>query len=269
VTASVRWIGHASALVEIDDERVLVDPLGRKRCLAIADYSTILITHAHFDHLNRWTLSKLDKSATLIVPKGASHIVTDLGFARVIESEPGDQFHAGKLDVIAVPTKHDSGRWRKGDLPICTGYIIAKNGVSVHHAGDIDMSSFEVFDELGAKFQIDATLLPIGGMLPVWYYRWRQKTLDRGIHIDPDTALGIAERLGAKAMVPIHWGTVNLRLGPPSAPKRRLAQIANERGIDGLVRVLDHGEQLLVGSNSGGSNSEVKMVHEKADDPDY
>jgi L-ascorbate metabolism protein UlaG (beta-lactamase superfamily) len=263
VTASVRWIGHASALVEIDDERVLIDPLGRKRCRAVGDYSTILITHAHADHLNRWTLSKLDKSATLVVPMGATHIVADLGFARVVEAEPGDHFHAGKLDVIAVQTKHDSGRWRKGDAPICTGYIVTKNDVSIHHAGDIDMSGFEVFDELGAKHQVDATLLPIGGMLPVWYYRWRRKALDRGIHIDPDTALEIAERLGAKAMVPVHWGTVNLRLGPASAPKRRLTQIATERGVDGLVRVLDHGEQLLLGSTS-----EVETVHEEADDPD-
>src|SRR5690606_2552566 len=109
--------------------------------------------------------------------------------------------------------------------------VIAGGGVAVHHAGDVDMSTFDVFDDLGKQLRLDLTLLPIGGMLPVWYYRMRQRALDRGVHIDPDTALGIAERLGARAMVPVHWGTVNLRLGPPSAPRRRLLQAAESAGL--------------------------------------
>jgi L-ascorbate metabolism protein UlaG (beta-lactamase superfamily) len=72
----------------------------------------------------------------------------------------------------------------------------------------------------------------------------RQRALDKGVHIDPDTALGIAERLGARTMVPIHWGTVHLRLGPPSAPRRRLTKIAAEAGLEELVKVLEHGECL-------------------------
>ena len=65
-----------------------------------------------------------------------------------------------QIDVIAVETKHDNGRWSKGDHPICVGYVLMKNGVSVHHAGDVDMSTFEVFDQIGRTFQINATLLP-------------------------------------------------------------------------------------------------------------
>ena len=64
-----------------------------------------------------------------------------------------------------------------------------------------------------------------------------------GIHIDPDCALDIFERLGARHLVPVHWGTVNLRLGLPSMPRRRLAKIAAERGKNG-VSILAHGEQL-------------------------
>ncbi len=143
-----------------------------------------------------------------------------------------------------MPTRHDSGRWKKGDAPSCTGYVVARDGVSVHHAGDVDMSSYDVFDDIGRQFQLSATLLPIGGMLPVWYYRMRRRALDRGVHIDPDTALAIAERLGARTMVPIHWGTVNLRLGPSSAPRRRLLDVASARGVGDLVRVLSHGESV-------------------------
>ena len=168
----------------------------------------------------------------------------------MVEAESGDQLSVGRLDVVAVPTRHDPGRWRRGDGPTCCGYVITAGGVSVHHAGDVDMSDFTVFEKIGDQFRIDATLLPIGGMLPVWYYRWRRAALDRGVHIDPDAALEVARRLRARAMVPVHWGTVNLRLGPASAPRRRLEQVAQAEGLTDLIRVLGHGEQLRLTSSS-------------------
>jgi L-ascorbate metabolism protein UlaG (beta-lactamase superfamily) len=232
----------------------------------LSGYSAILITHAHVDHLHRWTLAKLDKSAKLIVPKGAGAIVSNLGFSQVIEVEPGDQLVSGKLDIIAVETKHDPGRWRKGDSPTCAGYVIARSGYQIHHAGDVDMSTFDVFEDIGQKFSLDATLLPIGGMLPVWYYRWRKKHLDRGVHIDPDTALHIAERLGASKMIPIHWGTVNLRLGPPSMPARRLRKLASTLKLDHLIDVLAHGAEHIVGSEGDEDAKESAETHESHDD---
>ncbi len=243
--AHVLWLGHASALVAFGEDRILIDPLGRGRALAVAPYHTILITHSHVDHLNRWTLAKLDKGVKLIVPKGAGAIVANLGFSEVVEAEPGDHISCGGVDVIAVDTKHDNGRWRKGDQPICVGYMLQKDGITVHHAGDVDMSTFEVFDDIGRDFQIDATLLPIGGMLPPWYYRRRQQVLDKGIHICPETALGIAARLGARRLIPVHWGTVNLRLfHRASAPRDQLLEIAESRGVSELVEVLGHGQAL-------------------------
>ncbi|MCP4447715.1 MAG: hypothetical protein GY811_20615 [Myxococcales bacterium] len=241
----VLWLGHASALVAFGEDRFLIDPLGRKRAMSVSPYSTILITHSHVDHLNRWTLSKLDKSVKLIVPKGAGPIVENLGFAEVLEAEPGDHFACGGVDVIAVETRHDNGRWKKADKPICIGYILQKNGIVVHHAGDVDMSTYDVFDTIGREFKIDATLLPIGGMLPPWYYAAKKARLDRGVHICPETALGIAERLGAKSLVPVHWGTLNLRLfHGAAAPKNKLESIAESRGVSELLRVLSHGEAL-------------------------
>ncbi len=242
--ALVKWIGHATTVIDVGNERVLVDPLGRRRCSAVGDYSAVLVTHAHVDHLNRWTLKSLDRAAKLLVPKHATHLVQDLGFSQIIEVEPGDQFAVGGFDIIGVPTRHDQGRWRKGDKPSCTGYVIHKSGVHVHHAGDVDMSTYDVFDDIGKQFPLDATLLPIGGMLPVWYYRMRAKRLDRGVHIDPDTALHIAERLGAKKMIPVHWGTLHLRLGLPSAPRRRLSQIATAPKQAERVEILRHGDSL-------------------------
>ena len=242
----VTWLGHASALITMGGRRVLVDPLGRARTRAAGPVDAVLITHAHVDHLNRWSLKAVDRSAHLVVPRGAGPVVADLGFAKVTEIECGDHIDLGGADVVAVPTAHDQGRWRKGDAPTCAGYVVGADGHAIHHAGDVDFSDHAIFDDLGKQFQIDATLLPIGGMMPVWYYRWRRTALDRGIHIDPDCALDIFERLGARALVPVHWGTVNLRLGnTASAPRRRLERMAAARDVAG-VRVLAHGETLRV-----------------------
>ena len=237
------WLGHATAVAELGRARVLFDPLLRARARRAGKVDAVLITHSHVDHLNRWSLKAIDRDTHLVVPRGAGPVVADLGFAKLTEVGAGDQLEVGGLEVTAVPTRHDFGRWRKGDAPEALGYVVKGGGATLHHAGDVDFSDHAVFDDIGKRHAIDAALLPIGGMMPVWYYRLRRRALDRGIHIDPDCALDIFERLGARALVPVHWGTLHLRLGLPSMPRRRLEKIATARGVD-RVRVLAHGERL-------------------------
>jgi L-ascorbate metabolism protein UlaG (beta-lactamase superfamily) len=251
----VTWLGHATAVAELGRARVLFDPLLRSRARRAGKVDAVLVTHAHVDHLNRWSLKAVDRDTHLVVPKGARHVVADLGFARLTEASAGDQLEVNGLEVTAVPTRHDAGRWRKGDAPEALGYVVRGGGATLHHAGDVDFSDHAVFDDIGKRHAIDAALLPIGGMMPVWYYRGRRRALDRGIHIDPDCALDIFERLGAKALVPVHWGTLNLRLGhAASTPRRRLQQVAAARGIE-RVRVLGHGECLELSNAQAASGA--------------
>jgi L-ascorbate metabolism protein UlaG (beta-lactamase superfamily) len=224
---------------------VLFDPLLRARARAAGPVDVVLVTHSHVDHLNRWTLKAVDRDTHLVVPKGAKAIVADLGFRETTELDIGDQREIAGLAVTAVGTRHDHGRWRKGDSPVALGYVVSGGGATVHHAGDVDFSDHGVFDDIGKRHSIDVALLPIGGMLPVWWYRLRRRHLDSGVHIDPDCALDIYERLGAKALVPVHWGTVHLPFGLPSMPRRRLAKITAIRNIGG-VQILGHRERLAL-----------------------
>ena len=242
---TVRWLGHATAVAEWATGRVVFDPLLRARARAAGKVDAILVTHSHVDHLNRWSLKAIDRDTHLVVPRGARHVVADLGFREVTEVSPGDQLSIGGLEVSAVETRHDQGRWRKASAPEALGYVVAADGIAVHHAGDVDFSDHAVFDDIGKRFQLAASLLPIGGMMPVWYYRWRRAALDRGVHIDPDCALDIYERLGARALVPVHWGTVHLPLGPASTAKQRLMKMAAARKVGG-VEVLAHGQALAL-----------------------
>ena len=241
---TVTWLGHATAVADLGTTRVLFDPLLRSRARAAGKVDAVLVTHSHVDHLNRWSLKAVDRDTHLVVPMGAKHIVADLGFREVTELTAGADLEVGGLAITAVPTRHDFGRWRKGGTPEAVGYVVTAGGVTLHHAGDVDFSDHAVFDDIGKRHTIDAALLPITGMLPVWYYRWRRGVMDGGIHIDPDCALEIFERLGARALVPVHWGTVHLPFSLPGTARRRLTRIARERGKTNAVRVLAHGESL-------------------------
>lgn len=245
-TSSVTWLGHASAIAVLGGRRLLFDPLGRRRARRAGKPDVVVITHAHVDHLNRWTLKAIDRDTHLVVPRGCAQYVKDLKFARLSEVSPGDHLDLGGVDLVAVPTKHEGGRWRRNDDVLCCGYVARAGGSAIHHAGDVDFADHDVFDAIGRDHRLDASLLPIGGMMSLRWYQQRRHLLDQGIHIDPDAALSIFERLGAAAMVPIHWGTLNLRLGSPTAPRRRLVEAAAERGKDTHVRVLGHGDSLAI-----------------------
>jgi len=241
---TVTWLGHATAVAALGRARVLFDPLLRSRTRAAGKVDAVLVTHSHVDHLNRWSLKAIDRDTHLVVPMGAKHIVADLGFRAVTELTAGGELEVGGLAITAVPTRHDFGRWRKGGTPEALGYVVTGGGTTLHHAGDVDFSDHGVFDDIGKRHTIDAALLPITGMLPVWYYRWRRRVMDGGIHIDPDCALDIFERLGARTLVPVHWGTVHLPFSLLGTARRRLARTAHERGKTDRVRVLAHGESL-------------------------
>ncbi len=240
---TLTWLGHATAVAELGAGRVVFDPLFRSRARAAGKVDAVLITHSHVDHLNRWSLKAIDRDTHLVVPRGARHIVEDLGFAHLTEVSAGDALAINGLTVTAVETRHDQGRWRKGDAPAVLGYVVSGGGLTVHHAGDVDFSDHAVFDDIGKLHAIDVTMLPIGGMMPLRWYQRRRHLIDQGVHIDPDCAVDIYERLGAKALVPIHWGTLSFRFGSALAPKRRLEKIVSERGVGG-VEILRHGQQL-------------------------
>ena len=236
----LRWLGHATVLVELGGVRVLTDPLLRRRILhlrraAPLDLSdlgkldAILLSHAHYDHLDPPSLRRLPRDAEVIVPRGAGELVRRQGFETVREVERGDEIAIGGIRVRAVPAAHDSRRIR-GSRTEALGYLL-EGARRIYFPGDTDL--FPEMAELAPG--LDVALIPIWGWGP---------SIGAG-HLDPRRAAEALALLRPRIAVPIHWGTyypfTSGLLSPPrflKAPAAEFVQRASELAPDVEVRVL-------------------------------
>jgi L-ascorbate metabolism protein UlaG (beta-lactamase superfamily) len=244
----LRWLGHATVLVELDGVRLLTDPLLRAWVLhlrraapldleGLDNLDAVLVSHVHYDHLDLPSLQRIGLQARVILPKGAGRLVRSRGFKSVEELVVGETAAVGSLVVRAVPAEHGSLRLL-GTKSDALGYVI-EGSRRVFFPGDTDLHPSMADLAPG----LDVALVPIWGWGP---------SLGPG-HLDPRRAAEALTLLRPRIAVPIHWGTYYpvqaTRRKPPaflSEPvdefRRAAAELAP--GVD--VRVLEVGGELLL-----------------------
>jgi L-ascorbate metabolism protein UlaG (beta-lactamase superfamily) len=243
-TMRVRWVGHATILIEAGDVRVLTDPLltrrlahlRRRRSLPepdVVDVDAVLISHAHLDHLHLGSLRRLRPTARCICPRGTGDVLRRAGIGEVVEVDVGDRVDVHGVTVDVVPAAHSHGRGphsRVHARPV--GYIVSRLDQHVYFPGDTDL-----FDEMSDLGPIDVALLPIWGWGP---------TIGTG-HLDPARAALATELIVPKIVVPIHWGTYAPEDGRRrlphwfDAPPDRFADELAARGLDGKLHLVEPG----------------------------
>ena len=236
---AVTFGGHATVLVRYAGLAVAFDPMlggwigGVRRAVEpglasadLADVGLILISHRHADHLHLPTLSRMPRSATIVVPAGAASTVSSLGYARVIELAPGDDLEIRGVQVAAAAAAHGAS-----DLAHGLSYVVRGDGPSAYLCGD--SGYFSGFADLGARFAPDIAVLPIGGFLPTSF---------RARHMSPLDALYAFEDLRARMMIPIHHGAFALSYERIDEPARWLLELARQRGVRDHVMVLAPGQ---------------------------
>ncbi len=244
----VTWIGHASFLVEIGGKNILIDPVWslwvkvfkrlRKPGLRLQDLPLIdlvLVTHAHFDHLDRRTLRAVAANQPVVVPLGVGTLVRDLGFERVHQLEHWGGVSFDGVKVTLTPCMHWGARVLADSHRGFGGYVIEHEDRSIFHAGDT--AYFDGFREIGARHEIETALLPIGAY---------EAPTQREVHMNPEEAVRAFVELGAKRLVPMHYGSFRLGLEPLAEPPVRLMSEAARLGLAERVLILEEGIPRIV-----------------------
>ena len=240
---SVTYIGHATVLVHLDNLNIITDPVFRnylggwfaKRYVEpgikferMPSIDMILISHNHWDHLDKSTLKRFSKDIPVIISKELGEKVRNLGFSNVIELDWWENTEINNVKITAVPSEHD------GTNP--TGYIIEYNNKIVYFAGDTGLSDY--FDEIGTKFRIiDVAILPIGDYRPEFFLRKD--------HLSPEDIPSAIGMLNPKMVIPIHWGTFKISVVGLNEPTDLLNEVIKENKLDSTVFILKHGEQKI------------------------
>jgi len=238
----VTWIGHASALIEIEGKRVLADPvwservspsrwLGPKRFhpppIALADLPAIdavIISHDHYDHLDMATIRALAAAhdARFLLPLGIGAHVQGWGIdaSRIIELDWNERASVAGLTFVATPDRHYSGRGLDRDGTLWASWVILGAQRRVFFSGD--SGYFDGFAKTGAEHgPFDLTLIKIGAYGPTW----------PEIHMTPEEAVQTHLDLRGRVLVPIHWATFNLAMHAWSEPAERALAAARKRDV--------------------------------------
>lgn len=240
---AVTWIGHASFLIQFTDLNVLIDPnfanwlflLKRVRHagLHLKDLpaaEVVLLSHAHFDHFHKPTLRRLPGPRIAIAPWGVAELTRGLGFDRVLELEWWETFSRRGLQVTLTPSKHWGARTLGDHHRGYGGFLLEHQGRRLYYAGD--SAYFDGFTEIGRRGKPEIALLPIGAYEPEGLRR---------VHMGPEDALRAFRELGARWLVPMHYGSFRLSFEDLEEPPRRLRELARRAGLASHLRFLEEG----------------------------
>jgi len=245
---SVTWVGHSTFAVQDEGDVFLTDPHWGARALvpprlsppgiplsSVPEDAFAVLSHNHYDHLDTWTVRRLPRSIPWFVPLGLGRWVREHGPSQpsqVTELDWWQSARHGRWTVTCLPAQHWSNRigMARSSTLWCS-WLLDNGARRYYFAGDSGW--FPGFAEIGRRFgPIDVAFLPIGAYEPRWFMRPQ--------HMDPAEALQAFHDLGARHMIPMHWGTFDLTDEPPDLPPRVLQQAAS--GAEG-VHVLAVGER--------------------------
>lgn len=136
----ITHLGHACLLVEVADQRILIDPGAFSSFDDLHDLTAVLVTHQHPDHLHPGRAEALlgaNPQARVLMEAQTAQASTDSGYADRVETlVPGTAVDLGAVQVSAVGEQHaDIHPYvaRIGN----TGVVLRAEGEpSLYHPGD-------------------------------------------------------------------------------------------------------------------------------------
>ena len=189
--ADLKYIGHSAFQLKKDDLAVLIDPfvsINEKYNWKEEPITDILITHAHGDHLGEAIEIAKEKDATITAVFELANYCASQG-AKVKPIGLGSWINFQWGRAVFLPAFHSSSL-PDGSYGGCPASILIDiDGARIYHAGDTCLTSeMKTIRDLYAP---QIALLPIGGTYTM----------------DVEHAAIAAKWLGAKTVIPMHYGT--------------------------------------------------------------
>jgi L-ascorbate metabolism protein UlaG (beta-lactamase superfamily) len=233
ITGSV--LGHSTVLMNFLGLHVITDPvfskrvgpgippfiLGPKRYFSAAlapreipPPDVIVLSHAHFDHFDVWSLRKFSRHTPVVTARATGDLLRCHGFKNIHELDWGQSkviaTRHGEIKFTALEVAHWGARMLRDEHRGYNAYLMQRGGHAVCFAGDTAYTT--AFSKLRKMEAIvDLMLMPIGAYDP-----WIKA------HCSPEQAVDMARQAGARAFVPIHHETFKLSAEAMNEPAARL-----------------------------------------------
>jgi len=220
---TITWLGHSTFLLKVDGKTILTDPFLTNRASPVSFIggitryvppgisienlpviNAIIISHNHYDHLDRHTICALPnrEHIDVFVPLGLRGAFIECGYKKVHELDWWKDKKLDGLNIVALPSVHDSGRsLTDKDDTLWSSWAIISGAKKYYFGGDTGYSP--VFKKIGEKYDsFDLAILPIGAYEP--------RNLMWMSHVTPEEAVEIGMDINAVNLVGGHWGTIEL-----------------------------------------------------------
>ncbi len=238
------FVNHSTVLLQIGDRNLLTDPIWSRRTSPVdwagprrvhapgirfedlPPIDHVLVSHAHYDHLDLPTLRRLAGSHQPAVWAGLG--VGEWLVRRGVEpTRSVDWWQTVELGpdlrLTFTPVQHWSNRgFRDRNRSLWGGFVIEHAGRTVFFAGDTAAGPH--FELIRHRFgPIDLAMLPIGAYAPPWFMR--------SAHLDPEEAVAAHRELEAQRSMAIHFGCFQLSQEAREEPGERLARARTAAGL--------------------------------------
>lgn len=241
----VTFINHSTVLLQTQGKNILTDPVWAERAspfnftgpervhtpgIAIEDLPSIdviLISHNHYDHMDKDAIAFLQKrdEPLVLAGLGTDVLMEKLGLAKSVDLDWWQSHSLGdQLTFHFVPVRHSTNRGLSDrDTTLWGGFVIETAKGPIYFGGDSGWGKH--FEKTYKKFgPMRFSLLPIGAYAPTWFMYT--------VHITPEQAVKAHKVLKSEQSMGIHWGTFQLTDEGYWDPVNQLATALRTHGLN-------------------------------------
>ena len=204
----VTWLGHATVLVQTaKGTNILIDPFITGNPKYPKDFvlpekiHNILATHGHGDHISDVVPVAAKHYSTVVAIYELAAYFEEKGVAHTVGMNLGGTVQLDDVAATMVEAKHSSAAQDEDgvhDVGVAAGFVLTiADGPVLYHAGDTAV--FGDMKLIRDLYRPELAILPIGGHFTM----------------GPKEAALAVSYLGAKTILPIHFGTFPPLTGTP------------------------------------------------------